>query len=78
MPEEVPDWKAELERLEDDRYEELLKRVVKLEKRGMILKSATDEKLYMWLFGAYIFFGFVVPLLRDVFQKTTTISGPVR
>ena len=71
---EKPNWSEELRRHEDDRYDALERRVRKLEKRGQFLESASDERLYLWLFGAYVFFGFIVPTLRDFLgeKKTNT------
>jgi hypothetical protein len=56
----------ERERWLDDRYDKLSDRVAKLEKRGRLLQSMNEEKVYLWLFGAYIFFGFVVPTIREL------------
>jgi hypothetical protein len=70
-----PDWSEARERWEDDRYDKLLKRVRKLEGRGRVLDSATDERVYMFLFGAYIVFGFVVPLLRDMFSGESVTNS---
>jgi hypothetical protein len=64
-----PDWKKERETWENERYDRLSKRVAKLEKRGAILESATDEKLYLWIFGAYVFFGFVLPWVTEFFKS---------
>jgi hypothetical protein len=60
----APDWDRELSRLEDDRYEELAKRVRKLEARGRFLESASIEKLYVIIFGAYVLFAFVLPAFQ--------------
>jgi len=57
-----PKWDEERRRWEDARYDDLAKRIRKLEQRGRLLDSLNDEKLYMILFGAYIFFGFILPL----------------
>jgi|HubBroStandDraft_5_1064220.scaffolds.fasta_scaffold03282_13 hypothetical protein len=65
---DLPLWE-ELRREEDARYDKLDERVRKLEKRGRILESMDDEKIYMWLFAAYIVFGFVIPLAQDFMRK---------
>jgi hypothetical protein len=67
----------DLRREEDRRYDRLEARVRKLESRGRILESLNDEKLYIWLFGAYIFFGFVVPLIREVVSKKDSQGFPL-
>jgi hypothetical protein len=60
---ESPDWLELMRRSDDERYDKLAERVRKLEQRGHLLQDVTDERLYLILFGCYVFFAFVLPTL---------------
>lgn len=63
------DWDFERESHLDARLERIENRLEKVEKRGMFLKSFSDEKIYLFLFGAYIVFGFVLPFVADLAKR---------
>lgn len=58
-------WQEEIRRADDVRYDKLEARVKKLETKGRILESISDERLYLIIFAAYVFFAYILPALRS-------------
>lgn len=58
-----PDWEAELARQHscEERFDKLAVRVDKLERKARWIEGVSDERLYLYLFAAYVFFAFIVP-----------------